>query len=455
MLKFFQILTVLFLAFWVVRLFQCMDETTYCTTGDAFITLFVLVIAPWSVYFIYFFREKIIEKTEKIEKIIHKKNNTSSAESDYASSKTKKSVKFEELTFDVLNSEETRNNYERLDLEYHYKSLYLKSPPGVYWSPGWSEECRSFVRFAVHVVRKPKYEFDDKHLNVEEWGIIHIRDTVDEWYHHNNGVEYDNHSWYVNIDQHLFNSVFDSTRYDTSLQTPTMSEFTKANIFSKLADKRFLSKTKTDKKNSPEPDSDRKPTKNNNMDETMTPSEIKQKVNFYEKCSEELKKWADLRDSSIITEEEYQEKKEKGQYVKNALSSISFVVELIYNTADIGETPHIDYFDKYALAPLKGYDIPTGGKVKSTMPGVGDIPEKMYMIRAPQHKLAEWAIFRNSKAITEEEYQKLKEEFLKVEGVNKESDITEEIKAWSTHRDLNGITEEEFQKLKGYLLSTK
>ena len=60
---------------------------------------------------------------------------------------------------------------------------------------------------------------------------------------------------------------------------------------------------------------------------------------------------------------------------------------------------------------------------------------------------------RKSNAITEEEYQKLKEEFLKVEGVNEGSDTTDEIKAWSSLRDEDGITEKEFQKLKVYLLS--
>ena len=53
MLKFFQIITLLFLVFWVDRLFQCMDEATYCTTRDAFIALMFIVIIPWSIYFIY------------------------------------------------------------------------------------------------------------------------------------------------------------------------------------------------------------------------------------------------------------------------------------------------------------------------------------------------------------------------------------------------------------------
>ena len=93
------------------------------------------------------------------------------------------------------------------------------------------------------------------------------------------------------------------------------------------------------------------------MYKTKTASEIRKKVNFYKKCSEELKKWADLRDSSIITEEEYQDKKEKGQYVNNALSSISFVVELIYNNATTYDYALTDV--NFSIA-LKYYQIATG-----------------------------------------------------------------------------------------------
>ena len=190
-------------------------------------------------------------------------------------------------------------------------------------------------------------------------------------------------------------------------------------------------------------------------------SEIRKKVNFYNTCSEELKKWADLRNSSIITEEEYQEKKEKGQYVNNALSSISFVVELIYNKAIIGDwfTTTTTYSGNLSL---RGYDIPTGHRVlhawrerknKQWVNRSRWIPELIFG-KPPQIIFKEWLELRKSNAITEEEYQKLKEEFLKVEGVNEGSDTTDEIKAWSSLRDLNAITEEEFQNKKSELLDS-
>ena len=58
---------------------------------------------------------------------------------------------------------------------------------------------------------------------------------------------------------------------------------------------------------------------------------------------------------------------------------------------------------------------------------------------------------KNSNAITEQEYQNLKEELLK-EGVNKCFIITKEIEMWSELKNLNAITEQEYQKLKVYLL---
>jgi hypothetical protein len=73
-------------------------------------------------------------------------------------------------------------------------------------------------------------------------------------------------------------------------------------------------------------------------------------------------------------------------------------------------------------------------------------------IEQPQNKLRDWLELKNSNGITEEEYQKLKEEFLKEEGVNKNCIITKEIELWSDLRYSNGITEEEYQKLKVYLL---
>ena len=191
-------------------------------------------------------------------------------------------------------------------------------------------------------------------------------------------------------------------------------------------------------------------------------SSITKKVNFYNTCSEELKKWADLRNSSIITEEEYQEKKEKGQYVNNALSSISFVVELIYNKAIIADWFTITESYRLGNLSLRGYNIPTGHrdfhkrnkrKNKQWVDCSIWIPELIFG-KPPQIIFKEWLELRKSNAITEEEYQKFKEEFLKVEGVNEGSDTTDEIKAWSSLRDLNAITEEEFQNKKSELLDS-
>lgn len=192
--------------------------------------------------------------------------------------------------------------------------------------------------------------------------------------------------------------------------------------------------------------------------DSLSPSEIKEKVKFYNDCSTELKKWADLRESHSITEEEYKDKKEQGQYVNNALASISFVVELIYNKAIIG-----DWFTtiRYGNLSLRGYNIPSGHrdlyvkherKNKQWVDCRKWVPELIFG-NPPQIIFKEWLELRKSNAITEEEYQKLKEEFLKVEGVNEGSDTTDEIKAWSSLRDEDGITEKEFQKLKVYLLS--
>ena len=176
--------------------------------------------------------------------------------------------------------------------------------------------------------------------------------------------------------------------------------------------------------------------------EEINPSEIVKKIKFYNRCSEELKKWADLRDSHAITEDEYQEKKEKGQYVKNALSSISFVIELIGNNE---VEPLRDVWDEEYEFDLEGY-------IKKERDPY--VKKNLQFFRSPQQMLGRWFDLRNSNAITEEEYQKLKEEFLRVECVNKMRYIAEQIEGWSSLRDLNAITEEEFQKFKVYLLDS-
>ena len=164
------------------------------------------------------------------------------------------------------------------------------------------------------------------------------------------------------------------------------------------------------------------------------PASTKQKVDFYNKCVEELKKWNELRKSNSITEEEYHEKKEQRQYVNNSLGSISYVMKLIYDNVALPE------FDP--LSRCLGFKVEINEKY------VGE----SLLIESPQGQLKKWLELRDLNGITEEEYQNLKEEFLKEEGINKNSRITNELNLWSELRDLNGITEEEYQKLKVYLL---
>ena len=125
-------------------------------------------------------------------------------------------------------------------------------------------------------------------------------------------------------------------------------------------------------------------------------SEIIQKIDFYNCCSKELKKWSDLRDSHALTEEEYQEKKEKGQYVNNALSSISSVINLIYDTDNVEIYNHAEkkINDRYSIKFI------AEPKYK------GKFHE--YYFESPQNMLKAWSSLRDSNAITEEEFQKLK-----------------------------------------------
>ena len=168
---------------------------------------------------------------------------------------------------------------------------------------------------------------------------------------------------------------------------------------------------------------------------SLSREEINQKVNFYNDSDRYLRKWLDLRENYSINEDEYQEKKEQGQYVNNALANISFVMKIIF----------------YAKASnLYNYD---DGKDTSTYEYETGKKEVIELnIEQPQNKLRGWLELENSNGITKEEYQKLKEEFLKEEGVNKNCIITKEIELWSDLRYSNGITEEEYQKLKVYLL---
>jgi hypothetical protein len=63
---------------------------------------------------------------------------------------------------------------------------------------------------------------------------------------------------------------------------------------------------------------------------SLSREEINQKVNFYNDSDRYLRKWLDLRENYSINEDEYQEKKEQGQYVNNALANISFVMKIIF-----------------------------------------------------------------------------------------------------------------------------
>ena len=177
--------------------------------------------------------------------------------------------------------------------------------------------------------------------------------------------------------------------------------------------------------------------------DSLSLSEIKEKVKVYSECSAELKKWADLRESHSITEAEYKDKKEQGQYVNNALASISFVMKLIYY--DLAEEFNSD--NPSYIYPR--YKVGTGDHFRDL---AIILPEIIYL-DSPQKELRSWLKLRNSNAITEKEYEKIKEEFLKEKGVNKNSVIPNQIKLWSNLRDINGITEKEFQELKVYLLS--
>ncbi len=188
--------------------------------------------------------------------------------------------------------------------------------------------------------------------------------------------------------------------------------------------------------------------------DSLSPSEIKEKVKVYSECSAELKKWADLRESNSITEAEYKDKKEQGQYVNNALASISFVMKLIYY--DLAEEFNSDN---------PSYKVETGDhfrdkeknffetRVTEYQRDIDIIKPEIIYLNSPQKELYRWLELRNSNAITEKEYEKIKEEFLKEKGVNKDSVIPHQIKLWSNLRDINGITEKEFQELKVYLLS--
>jgi hypothetical protein len=220
---------------------------------------------------------------------------------------------------------------------------------------------------------------------------------------------------------------------------------------------------------------------------SLTEPEITQKVNFYNNCSRELKKWADLRDSQTITEEEYQDKKEQGQYVNNAISSIPFVMKLIQHNVYVVEDDTDAIWCKYDTEILKfKQDIPniTSDIVEcdkwhrlresnriteeeyrtriaqeiiekeSFFYKDSEIPHSLQRI-CPSGSFIKWWILRKSNAITKEEYLKLKEEFLRVEGLSKKVNTTTQIEDWSGLRKLNAITEEEFQKLKVYLISTK
>lgn len=183
--------------------------------------------------------------------------------------------------------------------------------------------------------------------------------------------------------------------------------------------------------------------------------EIIRKINIYNICDEELKKWADLRDLHSITEEEYQEKKENGQYVNNALENTSFIMKIMYDSnttiTDLGPGNLVeenksckDVFNKWHFC-----EYLDRSKVPKDKYGYPDI--LYFNIIVPQTKLRNWFELKNSNAITEQEYQNLKEELLK-EGVNKCFIITKEIEMWSELKNLNAITEQEYQKLKVYLL---
>jgi hypothetical protein len=168
---------------------------------------------------------------------------------------------------------------------------------------------------------------------------------------------------------------------------------------------------------------------------SLSREEINQKVNFYNDSDRYLRKWLDLRENYSINEDEYQEKKEQGQYVNNALANISFVMKIIFYAKGSNLYNYDDGKD------TSTYEYETGKKEVIEL-----------NIEQPQNKLRDWLELKNSNGITEEEYQKLKEEFLKEEGVNKNCIITKEIELWSDLRYSNGITEEEYQKLKVYLL---
>ena len=198
--------------------------------------------------------------------------------------------------------------------------------------------------------------------------------------------------------------------------------------------------------------------------DSLTESEITQKLNFYKNCSEELKKWADLRDSDAISEEEYQDKKKQGQYVNNAIAGISFVMKLIHHNVYVYKSvvipmELISMQEVYKRRSYSVYHIDSEILNKEylddkKMP-ISLIPIALHHINSPQDLLSDWNSLKKSNVITEEEYQKLKEEIFKIEGVNKEVDIREQIESWSLLRRVNAITEEEFQKFKVNLLSTK